>query len=58
MRVLDVLRYTLGITFLYPENCIIRQPLSPLEMPDKTVFAVPIKDHILPFIRLVWYLNF
>jgi hypothetical protein len=27
-------------TFLYPEKCDIRQPVSPPEMPDKTVFTV------------------
>jgi hypothetical protein len=39
MRVLDTLRYPLGITLWYLENCNIWQPLS-LEMWDKTVIIV------------------
>jgi hypothetical protein len=29
MRLLGTLRYTLGITFWYPENYVIRQPFGP-----------------------------
>jgi hypothetical protein len=39
MKVLGKVRYTLGITFRYPEKCDIRQPLPP-GMLDKTVFTV------------------